>query len=151
MPSDPYRNYKYEVEVDGFTRAGFSKVSGLTESTEDIEYREGGENETPHHLPGQTKFDPIVLSQGVSTDSDFINWRNLIYDVDQTDGAQGGEDYRKTIVIYLKDKAGNRVAKWTVHRGWPTELATEDLDAMGNDVLIQSLTITNEGQKHSKL
>ena len=151
MP-DPYRNFKFEVEINGFLRAGFSIASGLSETTEDIEYREGGENETPHHIPGQTKFGDVTLSRGASTDSDFIDWRKEIYDVDQVEGQQGdNESFRKDVTIYLKDKSGARVKKWKLLRCWPKEFSTEDLDANANSVLIQTIVLANEGIKSETL
>jgi phage tail-like protein len=151
MPADPYRNFKFEVEVGGFTRAGFSKVTGLTETTEVIDYREGGENETPRRLPGQTTFDPVVLERGMSIDKDFQEWRKAVYDVDQVDGAQGDDNFRRTIIVYLKNKAGTRVKKWVVHRAWPSIESEADLDGGANDVLIESLTLANEGVKRTTL
>jgi len=150
MP-DPYRNFKFEVEIDGFIRAGFSKVTGLKHTVEVVEYREGGENETPRKLPGQSTYDNVTLERGLSNDSDFIDWCNQIFNLDNAQGQQGGSDFRKTIVIYLKDKAGNRVKKWTVYRGWPTEFTTPDLDASANDVAIETLAVTNEGVKPETL
>jgi len=151
MATDPYRNYKYEVEIDGFTRAGFSKVTGLKETTEKINYREGGDNESPRKLAGQTDFDDIVLERGMSIDNDFNNWRQQIYDVDQVEGNQGGDDYRRTVIIYLKNKAGTRVKQWTVKKAWPSEKADPDLDAGANDVAIETLTLANEGNKPQTL
>jgi phage tail-like protein len=150
MP-DPYRNFKFEVEIDGFVRAGFSKVSGLSRTTEDTEYREGGENETPHKLPGQTSFSDVTLSRGVSDDEDFQNWSDTIFNVDQVDGEQGDENFRRTVVVYLKNKAGERVIKWTILRAWPKEFSTEDLDGAGNDALIDNLVLVNEGIKRERL
>jgi len=144
--TDPYRNFKFEVESDGFVRAGFSKVTGLGETTEDIEYREGGENETPHHLTGQTKFNDITFERGMSTDSDFVNWRKLIFDLSKKDGKQGSnDDYRKPIIIFLKDKSGTRIKKWSVSRAWPKEMKFPDLDSSANEVAIESMTLCNEG------
>lgn len=149
--ADPYRNFKFDVEIDGFTRAGFSKVSGLTETTEDIKYREGGENETPHALSGQTTFGDVTLERGMTIDEDFMSWREQIYSVDRVNGVQGDNDsYRKTVTIHLKDKSGQRVHKWVVKRAWPKEFTTEDLDANGNGVLLQTVVLTNEGIKQAK-
>lgn len=149
--TDPYRNHKWEVEIEGFTRAGFSKVTGLKRTTEVIDYREGGENETPRKLPGQTGFENVVLERGSSTDEDFINWSNLVYNPDQVDGAQGDDSFRKTVIIYLKNKAGQRVVKWTISRAWPVDDGDGDLDASANDVLIETMTLANEGIKKEKL
>lgn len=150
--ADPYRNFKYEVEITGFVRAGFSMVSGLSETTEDITYREGGENETPHHLPGQTTFGDITLSRGASTDSDFIDWREEIFDIDKANGEQGDvETFRRDVTVYLKNKAGTRVKRWKIKRAWPKEFSIDDLDANGNAVLIESVVLCNEGIKSETL
>lgn len=149
--ADPYRNYKFEVEVEGFTRAGFQKVTGLKRTTEVVEYREGAENETPHKLPGQTTFENVVLERGASDDEDFIGWSNTIYSVDQAEGAQGDDNFRRTIVIYLKNKAGQRVVKWTIYNAWPIDNGDADLDATANDVLIETMTLANEGIKKEKI
>jgi len=149
--ADPYRNFKFEVEAEGFTRAGFQKVTGLKRTVEQIDYREGGENETPHKLTGQTMFEDITLERGVTDDLDFINWCNEIFNVDQAEGAQGTDDYRRTIIVYLKDKSGARKVKWTIFKAWPKEMGDGDLDAGANEVLIESLVLANEGIKREKL
>ncbi len=146
MPRDPYRNFRFEVEIDGFTHAGFSKVSGLKHSIQVIDYREGGENEIMFKLPGQSTFDPITLERGMSTNEDFVTWIEQIFNLDNAAGAQGQvEGWRKDVVIHLKDKSGSRVKKWTVYNCWPSEKTVGDLDASGNDVLIETLVLQNEG------
>lgn len=143
---DPYRNFKFRLEIAGFARAGFSKVSGFGETTEDIEYREGGENETPHHLPGQTKFGDITLERGASRDEDFPLWRQQIFDVNKAEGFQPpNDDFRKDVVIYLRDKEGRDVKQWTIRRAWPKEYKVGDLDANANEVEIESMVLANEG------
>lgn len=149
---DPYRNYKWEVEIAGFTRAGFSKVTGLKDTTEIIEYNETGNNETPQKLPGQTKFENLVLERGVSFDEDFQAWRKQVFDADKVSGNQGdNESFRKDVTLYLKDKSGKRRVKWKVKRAWPSEKAIGDLDAKANDVLMETLTLAHEGLTETKL
>lgn len=150
MP-DPYRNFKFEVEIDGFVRAGFSKVTGLSRTTEEITYREGGENETPHKLPGQTSFGDVTLERGISDDDDFQSWSDTIFNVDQVEGAQGDDEFRRNVVVYLKNKAGERKVKWTISRAWPKEFSAGDLDASANDVEIESMILANEGIKRESM
>ena len=146
MPRDPYRNFKFEVEIEGFVHAGFQKVSGIKSTTESIEYREGAENETPRKLTGQTMFDDVTLERGTSNNEDFLQWRNMIFNVDNVDGNQGTEEgFRKDVIIYLKNKSGTRVKKWKVLNAWPSEYSIGDLDASGNDVLIETMVLKNEG------
>jgi len=55
------------------------------------------------------------------------------------------------VIIYLKDKAGNRAVKRTIFRAWPLDDGNEDLDANANDVLKDTLTLANEGIKKEKI
>lgn len=144
--ADPYRNFQWEVEIMGFVRAGFSKVSGLKRTTDVTEYREGGDNATVRKLPGQTKFDNITLERGVSWDDDFNTWVQMIMTLDGVGGANPPTSgFRRTIVIYMKDKSGVRVKKWTVYRAWPSEKTLGDLDAKSSDVLLETLVLAHEG------
>lgn len=146
MPRDPYRNFKFELEIDGFVRAGAVKITGLKRTTEKIEYREGGDNETPRKIPGQTTYEDLTISRGVSEDEDFVKWSQQVYNVDNVDGEQGpNEDFRKDVTIYLKDKAGRRVKKWKASRSWPCEDGVDDLDASANDILSENLVLCHEG------
>lgn len=147
---DPYRNFKFTVDIDGFTRFAFSKVSGLKHTVQTIDYREGGDNEVTRKLPGQSQFDNITFERGISTDEDFVTWLNLLYNVSAIDGAHPPEDtespnFRKTVVVNLKNKSGEVVKVWTILRAWPTEVSWGDLDATSNEVLISSMVLANEG------
>ncbi len=147
---DPYRNFKFEVEITGFTRAGFAKVEGLSHSVEAIEYREGGENEVMLKLPGQSKFEDVTLERGMTEDTDFLDWINEIFDLDRAKGAQGeNENFRRTVVVYLKDKSGARVRKWTVINAWPRDRKVSGLDAKSSEIMLTTLVLANEGVKES--
>jgi phage tail-like protein len=139
------------VEIDGFTHAGFNKVTGLKAVTAVIDYREGGENDTTRKLPGQTGFDPVTFERGMSNNLDFIGWRNEIYDVDSVDGQGEVEGFRKIIVVFLKDKSGARVKKWTIKNAWPSEQSVSDLDGSANEVVMESMVVQNEGIKEQML
>lgn len=145
MPTDPFRNFKFEVEIDGFTRAGFQKVAGLKNTTGIIEYREGGRNESPEKLSGQSNTENVTLTRGMSNDEDFLNWRNEVYNPANVNGEQGpDDDYRRDVTVYLKNKSGSRVLKWKIGRAWPSEFETADLDASAEEVLLTNLVLANE-------
>lgn len=150
--ADPFRNFKFVVEINGFIRAGFNKISGLKRTVDVTEYREGADNDTTRKLPGQTKYDNVTFERGQSNDSDFIDWANQIFNLDSVDGANGpAEGFRKRIVIYLKDKAGVRVKKWTLKRCWPMEDSDGDLDAGSSDVLPETMIVAHEGMTKENL
>lgn len=150
MARNAYANFKFEVESGGFPTAGFQKVTGLEATVEPIEYREGGDNTSPRKQAGQTTFNDVTFERGVASDSDFINWMKRVFDVDSANG-DSEELYRETITVYLKNKAGARVKKWTLFNCFPISKSTGDLDASGNDVLIETLVVATEGIKEETL
>lgn len=151
MPRDPYRAFRFEVEIDGFTRAGFATISGLSHTVEQIEYREGGENETPRKLPGRSTFEDVTCERGLSDDSDFLQWMTEIYDSNRDDAQGEVEGWRRTVIVYQKDKAGNRVKKWTVYNAWPSEHSLGDFDASADEVSMETLVLANEGIQQESL
>jgi phage tail-like protein len=140
--NEPYRNFKYLVEIDGFSSAGFSKCSGLDMEHEVTEYREGGENTVMRKMPGQTKFSPIVLERGSTTNLDMWAWAKAVHSYG---GVAGSAVVRKTISIVLVGDAGARLREWTVTGAWVSKWEMGELDAKSNDVLVERITIQHEG------
>lgn len=88
----------------------------------------------------------------MSNDADFSAWIRTIFRADAKDGAQGSvEGWRKDVTVYLKDKAGARVKKWTLLNTWPSEVNAGDLDGGANDVLMETLVLQNEGMLFDNL
>ena len=40
-PPDPLRGFKFKVQIDGITKAGFREVSGLDAANDAVDYRDG--------------------------------------------------------------------------------------------------------------
>jgi phage tail-like protein len=154
---DPYRGFKFKVVIDGFTKAGFQKVSGLKEATEVTTYREGTDAVTSRKMPGLTEYDNVTLEQGLCNNDDFRKWRQKIVNLGKEAGAAGDGpagtpdalDFRKTVTIELFDKAGNKVKEWELQEAWPASLEIGDLDATSSDVVIESLELAHEGIKEN--
>jgi phage tail-like protein len=62
--SDPYRNFRFRVEIDGILAAGFSEVQIGESVTEVIDYREGNEPAHVRKLPGLQKFGIVTRDEG---------------------------------------------------------------------------------------
>lgn len=143
---DPFANFKFEVESGGFPAAGFKSISGIEADVEVIEYREGGDNETMRKQAGQTTFSDITLERGFSNNEDLINWLKRSYDINSIEGNQlDNETLREDVVIFVKDKAGVRSKKITIYEAFVRNYALGDLDAEGNDILIETVVLANEG------
>ena len=143
---DPYRGFKFHIIFDGPDPvAGLSKCGALKKSTEVVEFRVGGDESHSRKMPGQTKYEPITLEQGLTHDATFEDWANLVNNY-TSDGDMSLKNFRKDISIIVNNLQGVPVYKYIVHRCWVSEYqALAELDAGGNAVLIRTLTLQNEG------
>ncbi len=142
---DPYRNFKFRIKIDNVYVAGLSKCSALKKTTEMVEWREGGDPSTTHKLPGKTKYDPITLTAGVTHDTTFEAWANLVNNF-QGDAAMSLKNFRKNITIDVFNEADQKVLSYHLYRCWVSEYqALPELDANANAVMIQTVKLENEG------
>lgn len=143
---DPYKNFKFQIWWDGKAVAGVSKVGALKQSTEPVSHREGGDPSTQRHSPSTWKFEPILLERGVTHDPEFENWAKKVWDYSTKDPTMSLKGFRKDILIKLLNEEGSVAKAYKVYRCWVSEYtALPELDANGNGVAIESMTLQNEG------
>lgn len=150
MALDPYKKFRFRVELDGITQAGFTECSFADTTTDPIEYREGNELPRFRKLSGLTKYGNITLKWGITDPSmEFYNWMQSVIDTGAGDGNPdtSAAGNRKNISIILIDEAGNDKARWNIERAWPTKYDPPDFDAKGNEVAVESVEIVHEGFK----
>ena len=135
---DPFRNFKFRVEIDGVAEAAFSEVAIGETTTEAIDYREGTEPPHVRKLPGMVKYGNITLKRGVTDSQVIYQWHK-----DILDGKIG--DKRKSVTIVVIDEAGKDKARFVVSECWPTKYDPSDLNGKGNEVFIELLELVNEG------
>lgn len=135
---DPYRNFRFRVEIDGVISAGFSEAVIGETVTEAIDYREGNEPTRVRKLPGLHKFANVTLKRGMTASMDLYNWHKQILDNDIGNA-------RRNIAITVLDQSGQAAARFHIHDAWPVKYQAGDLNAKGNEVLIETLELANEG------
>jgi phage tail-like protein len=134
---DPYRNFNFLVELDGIAQASFIECSGMGNTTEIIETRDGGDNTTVRKLPGKTTHADITLKGGVTASIEMWTWRQTV--IDGTFARKNG-----SIVVYdLKNQA--EVARWNFVNAWPTKWEGSMLTAKGTDIAVDTLVLAHEG------
>ena len=142
---NPYRNFKFRVKIDNVYVAGLSKCSPLKRTTEMVEWREAGDPSTTHRLPGKTKYDAITLTAGITHDTTFEDWANLVNNF-RGDAAMSLRNFRKNITIDVFNESDQKVLSYHVYRCWVSEYqALPDLDAGANAVMIQTVKLENDG------
>lgn len=134
--NDPYRNFRFRVEMDGIDQAGFNEVSGFDASIDVIEYREGNEATTPRKLPGLTKYGNITLKWGTTDSMDLYEWMQ--------ECVQGTIE-RKMVTIIALDEEGGDVATWQITEAWPVKYSAPTFNGLGAEVAIEFVELAHEG------
>lgn len=132
---DPYKNFRFLVEIDGIVQAGFSECSGFGSNVEVVEYREGGETATVRKLPGKTSYPDITLKWGITDSRELYDWHLT---------AVNGKVQRKNGSIILQDDGGQEKIRWNFFSAWPSKYDGPDFSAKGNDVSVDTLTVSCE-------
>lgn len=137
-PSDPLLNFRFHVEIDGMLFAGFSEVSGLSVEIETEDYEEGGVNDFVHKLPKRTKYQNIVLKQGITYSSQMWDWHRDVVD---------GKITAKSGRVVLMDYKGIPMWYWTFDAAYPVKWTGTDLKSNGTDVFVETLELAHTGIK----
>lgn len=135
---DPYRNFRFRIEIDGIQAASFSEVTIAATTTDVIDYREGTDPPQVRKLSGLTKFGNVTLKRGVTDSLELFKWHQ-----DVASGLVAAR--RKKVVIVVQDESGADKARYVVSDAWPIKYDPGDLNAKGNDVFIETLELVNEG------
>jgi phage tail-like protein len=158
--------------IPNLARMGFMAISGLSVNNEVIPYREGGNNTTTRKMPGQSDFGPLTCTRGfmaapisngaavsgVGTNEIYL-WFSQIFSVAL--GAGFGSpttNFRVGVTIDVLehpitttgyaagvDNPPPIKARFVVYNAWPMTYSFSDLEAGGNAVFIETLTLAHEG------
>jgi len=134
---DPYRNFRFRVEIDGIAQAAFADAVIPDSTTAPIDYREGTDPTHNRKLSGQTTYGNVTLKSGLTDSMDLYNWRQQVID-------SGALQHRKNLSLVLIDEAGDDKARWNIMEAWPTKYDSSDLSAKGAEVVIESLELVCE-------
>jgi phage tail-like protein len=145
---DPYKNFNFRVRWDGRVVAGLQKCSGLKWSTDPVRFSYGAKVQSADFYkkqPGLFTYQPVSLESGVTQDTDFEDWANLVSNP-LNDEAISLKHFRKEVTIEFNNEAANEVVAYTLHNCWVAEYqALPDLDANGHAVAIASLKLEYDG------
>jgi phage tail-like protein len=134
---DPYRNFRFRVEIAGLVSAGFTEVEIGASVVEVIEYREGID-QAVRKLPGLHKTGDVTLKRGVTSSQELVQWFRSV--------VNGDPGFRKDVAIAVLGEDGTtEVARFVVLEAWPRKLVIGELHAKGNEVLIECIELANEG------
>jgi phage tail-like protein len=142
---DPYKNFKFRVKFDGAYKPGIDRVSPLGWTADVTEYRDGGDPNTVHHLPGRLHYEAITLEREVTRDTAFEQWAGQVRQLTPGSG-QAGTSYLKNIRLELLDAAGRVVLAYDASQCWPSGYRVLlGLDSTVRGMVTEELTLSCEG------
>ena len=133
---DPYRAFNFKMEVQGITEGHYTEVSGLEARVVPISYREAGNSQVVHYVPGRTEYGAIIFRYGLTRSRELFDWF--------MSGVKG-KVQRKNISVVLIDSDGTtEVMRWNLVNAWVTQWRGALLDAQSQEVAIETLTLVCE-------
>lgn len=137
--ADPEGNYVFALEIDGIEVAQFLECSGLKTSTTVFELEEGGMNHRVHKLPGQSRWENIVLRYGVTNDISLMSWRGEVL------SDEFGAGSRRNGSVVVKNNQMEVVRRYNFVDGWPVSWEGPSFSAQGAELAIESIELAHHG------
>jgi phage tail-like protein len=133
---DPYRSYNFKLEIQGVTEGHFTECVGLGVRVRSIPYREGGTSQVVHQLPGRAEYSEITLRYGLTTSKLLWDWL--------MSAVKGKVERRNVSIVIMGDDGVTPVMQWNLINAWVTEWRGAPLDALGQEVAIESVSLVFE-------
>ncbi len=138
---DPLVAFKFGLEIEGKLSGFFTSVSGIGSESEVIEHKivnpDTGET-IIQKLPGRLTWTEVTLKRGVTSSVDIWAWRQEV--------VEGKiEDARTNCSIIAYNQANEEIARWNFENAWPSRVTGPEMDAGGQDYMVEEVTIVHEG------
>lgn len=130
---DPFRAYNFELRIEGVTEGHFTQCNGLGIRVEDIQYREGGASQIVHRLPGRVEYGDITLKYGLTATRTLWDWFMAT--------VNGAVDRKHVTVVMYGNDGVTPVITWDLLNAWPAEWSGAPLDALCQEIAIESLRL----------
>jgi phage tail-like protein len=132
---------RFYIEIGKNIVASFSECSGISIEVEKEVYHEGGVNEQQRISLGQTRFSDITLKRGITDDHTFSQWLGELFE---------RKTQRRNVNILTYNQAGEIMKSWCLIGAIPVGWKLPSLEADGNMVAVEELTLAFEGLKIGK-
>jgi phage tail-like protein len=134
--TNPYRGFRFRVEISGIQIASFSEATVPDITIETVDYREGTDPVYKRPLSGLSTYGRLTLKKGLTDSMDLYNWHHLVAQKGSTtSGAQ------KNISLILMDAEGNDKVRWNVINAWPTKYEASGLNAASTEVMVETFEV----------
>jgi phage tail-like protein len=136
--NDPYRQFRFRIEIGGIARAGFQKVTFSDAAAAVTEFHEESRFKALQKLPGLDRHGNISFRHGITDSLDLYDWHKKAIE-------SGAAAVKKNMSIIQTDEAGAEVARWEIVNAWPAKYIHSGFGAKGTETAIDSMEIVCEG------
>jgi phage tail-like protein len=133
---DPYRSYNFKLVIQGVTEGHFTECSDMSIKIDAIRYREGGQNQIVHRIPGQVEYGDVTLRYGLTSSTELWNWLMT--------GVKGKVERKNVSIVMLESDGVAEVLRWDLVNAWVSQWRGAPLDALGRQLAIESITLVFE-------
>ena len=149
---EPAGAYVFSLEINGTELAHFQDCSGIKSNTEVFEIKEGGVNHATHKLPGQSTWDNLVLSYGVTSDSSMLALREAVLNDDFSGGSMGSfgaltksKNKRFNGSIVIRNNKFQELIRYNFTGAWVVSWEGPKLDSTNSSLAISKVEIAHHG------
>ncbi|MED5373164.1 MAG: phage tail protein [Myxococcota bacterium] len=138
--SNPTNNYigsfHFRVTIEGINDPldGFLKVSKITSTTENMDFKHGLDSAV-RKAPGRTTYDDITLERVYSGLDEFYAWRQAI---------EAGNIDRRTVSIEFLRSDHTTMRRYVLLNAYPSKWELPAMDASGSQAATEVITLSLE-------
>ena len=135
------KKFAFQLQIDGFGWAGFSKCSALKSKIAEVKHYEGG-TLLPNKSLGRVEFDNLTLERGAtSTDNDMYVWYTMCIAAPANIGVKEVAYKRNSDLVQL-DRDGEILERWTIYNCFPVEYEAGEWDNNSDETVIEKMVLS---------
>jgi phage tail-like protein len=141
-PRSYFNKFKFLIEIDSITYAGFQKMSELSAEAAKVEHWEGG-SLIPNKSPGRLTYADVTLERGATLDLELFSWFEEVADATAGLGGAGLIDdaYKRTLDLVQLDRDDSELLRWNIVNAWPMKFVAGAWDMTSDEKVITSVTL----------
>lgn len=134
---DPYGDFNFRIEIGGVEQGHFTDCTNVGAKIDAIRYREGGNAQVEHRIPGRLEYGDVTLRYGLTSSMELWDWFLA--------AVNGQVERRNITIVTLQADGVTEAMRWNLLNCWPSAFRGAPLDAMGNEIAIEAVTLVYEG------
>jgi phage tail-like protein len=127
---------RFIVQFEGANPVSVAEVAGIEVDIAVVETREGNQLTSAQKQPGQASYPNLILRRPLTGDLSLWNW------LQQT---LSGAPSARNVIVRLLNSQESPVLTWAFRNAFPVKWTGPALNALSNDVAIETLELAHEG------